>query len=289
VAYFERWYTMLEHEFRAERQFEAGELVFWREAEELERTTGLTVANLTLLLVEEPPAGYMEEKEYTGEEFVLYEFVREEVQQKEQQHGRQLMLKENDMVLLSCTTTGVIGLSQGFIRAITNNSSHFTLLLDKRNLSCRSGGGGGESDQNLLLHYRIDKIHFRSAITLNYTNVARLMGVGERNALLRSFIVDKRAPTFDKCLPKQHILQNKAIFRQLNQSQQAAIIRALMAHHYLLVKGYPGTGKTTTIAALIAILVNLGKRVLFTAFTNSAVDNLLLKVKKNVNKNKKFN
>lgn len=51
-----------------------------------------------------------------------------------------------------------------------------------------------------------------------------------------------------------------------------------MAKDYLLIKGYPGTGKTTTIAALIAILTKLEKRVLFCCFTNSAVDNLLLKV-----------
>ena len=50
-----------------------------------------------------------------------------------------------------------------------------------------------------------------------------------------------------------------------------------MAKDYLLIKGYPGTGKTTTIASLIAILVKLEKKVLFTSFTNSAVDNLLLK------------
>lgn len=50
-----------------------------------------------------------------------------------------------------------------------------------------------------------------------------------------------------------------------------------MARDYLLIKGYPGTGKTTTIASLIAILVKLEKKVLFTSFTNSAVDNLLLK------------
>lgn len=56
-----------------------------------------------------------------------------------------------------------------------------------------------------------------------------------------------------------------------------------MAHDYLLIKGYPGTGKTTTIAALIAILVNIDKKVLFTSFTNSAVDNLLLKIVKDVN------
>lgn len=55
-----------------------------------------------------------------------------------------------------------------------------------------------------------------------------------------------------------------------------------MAHDYLLIKGYPGTGKTTTIASLIAILINLGKRILFTSFTNSAVDNLLLKILQDV-------
>ena len=60
-------------------------------------------------------------------------------------------------------------------------------------------------------------------------------------------------------------------------------MKALMAHDYLLIKGYPGTGKTTTIAALIAILVNIDKKVLFTSFTNSAVDNLLLKIVKDVN------
>ena len=51
-----------------------------------------------------------------------------------------------------------------------------------------------------------------------------------------------------------------------------------MTQDFLLIKGYPGTGKTTTIATLIAILINMDKKVLFTSFTNSAVDNLLLKI-----------
>ena len=59
-------------------------------------------------------------------------------------------------------------------------------------------------------------------------------------------------------------------------------MKTLMAKDYLLIKGYPGTGKTTTIASLIAILVKLEKKVLFTSFTNSAVDNLLLKFIKDV-------
>ena len=43
--------------------------------------------------------------------------------------------------------------------------------------------------------------------------------------------------------------------------------------HFLL------TGKTTTLAALIQVLIARGKTVLFTSYTNMAVDNLLLKLR----------
>ena len=41
----------------------------------------------------------------------------------------------------------------------------------------------------------------------------------------------------------------------------------------------PGTGKTTVIAQLIKVLVAQRKSVLLTSYTNSAVDNILLKLK----------
>ena len=40
----------------------------------------------------------------------------------------------------------------------------------------------------------------------------------------------------------------------------------------------PGTGKTTVIATLVRYLVSCGKSVLLTAYTHSAVDNILLKL-----------
>ena len=178
------------------------------------------------------------------------------------------------MILLTSQTDNLVGIAQGFIRSISNNNNNFTLLIDK-NLS-QSNYRTSFADKNHL--FRIDKINYRSAINLNYTNLARLMNANERSRSLRAFVVNKKEPSFDKVFNKQYILQNKAIFKKLNESQRTAIIKTLMAHNYLLIKGYPGTGKTTTIAALIAILVNLGKRVLFTSFTNSAVDNLLLKI-----------
>ena len=48
---------------------------------------------------------------------------------------------------------------------------------------------------------------------------------------------------------------------------------------YCLILGMPGTGKTTTIAHIIRALSLLGKRVLVTAFTHSAIDNVFLKLK----------
>jgi cellulose biosynthesis protein BcsQ len=41
----------------------------------------------------------------------------------------------------------------------------------------------------------------------------------------------------------------------------------------------PGTGKTTVISQLVQLLVKKGKRVLLSAYTHSAVDNIMLKLK----------
>ena len=41
----------------------------------------------------------------------------------------------------------------------------------------------------------------------------------------------------------------------------------------------PGTGKTTTTAHIIKTLVERGKSVLLTAYTHTALDNVLIKVR----------
>ena len=47
----------------------------------------------------------------------------------------------------------------------------------------------------------------------------------------------------------------------------------------MLLLGMPGTGKTATIVAAVAALVQRGASVLLTSYTNSAVDNILLRLK----------
>jgi hypothetical protein len=47
----------------------------------------------------------------------------------------------------------------------------------------------------------------------------------EKYSMLRSYIIDKSVPIFDSVLPKQNVLKTKSLFKNLNQSQQAAIIK----------------------------------------------------------------
>lgn len=66
--------------------------------------------------------------------------------------------------------------------------------------------------------------------------------------------------------------------RGLNEWQQDAVKRALAAQDVALVHGPPGTGKTTVLVEIIRQHVARGERVLATAPSNIAVDNILEKL-----------
>lgn len=68
--------------------------------------------------------------------------------------------------------------------------------------------------------------------------------------------------------------------RGLNRQQQAALERLTQSEDYLLIQGPPGTGKTTLIAALVRECLAHDERVLLAAGTNTAVDNIVLALKR---------
>jgi len=66
----------------------------------------------------------------------------------------------------------------------------------------------------------------------------------------------------------------------LNERQKQAVRLALGSKDFFLIHGPPGTGKTRTLTELIVQLVKAGLRVLATADSNIAADNLILNLSK---------
>lgn len=81
-----------------------------------------------------------------------------------------------------------------------------------------------------------------------------------------------------KGLSQSTVRKSASIVSGLNENQQRAVLKAMTANEYILIKGMPGTGKTQTLVALIELLRATEYSVLITAHTNSAVDNILLKL-----------
>ena len=61
---------------------------------------------------------------------------------------------------------------------------------------------------------------------------------------------------------------------QLNESQQRAVAAVLHNEDIMIIHGPPGTGKTTTLVEAILQLVNQGSKIVVSAPSNTAVDNV---------------
>jgi ATP-dependent RNA/DNA helicase IGHMBP2 len=72
------------------------------------------------------------------------------------------------------------------------------------------------------------------------------------------------------------VKNNTVVFRnqQLNESQQQAVQAVLQNEEITIVHGPPGTGKTTTLIEAIVQLTRNGEKVLVSAPSNTAVDNI---------------
>ena len=97
------------------------------------------------------------------------------------------------------------------------------------------------------------------------------MNATGRLGKLRKVLMGEREPEFAP--PVDIEFQTR-----LNNSQQEAVAFALSAHDLAIIHGPPGTGKTTTVAELIVQAVQRGDSVLACAPTNTAVDNLLVRL-----------
>ncbi|XP_073541697.1 DNA replication ATP-dependent helicase/nuclease DNA2 isoform X2 [Phyllobates terribilis] len=180
-------------------------------------------------------------------------------------------LMMGDRVVVSGEEKKFLALSTGYIKEVNRNN--ITCILDRSlakvpqgtvfRLDHEEGGGGMES---------------------HLGNLSKLMENSPASAKLRDLIIDFKRPSFIQYL--SNVLPHDAkdtvanILKGLNKPQKQAMKRVLLSEDYTLIVGMPGTGKTTTICTLVRILYTCGFSVLLTSYTHSAVDNILLKLKK---------
>ncbi|XP_042592779.1 LOW QUALITY PROTEIN: DNA replication ATP-dependent helicase/nuclease DNA2-like [Cyprinus carpio] len=177
--------------------------------------------------------------------------------------GDRIVVSDQDLVL--------IGLATGYVTEIT--VSGVTCSLDK-NLSKYSS--------NTV--FRLDQDEGAGGLGTHLGNLSMLMENTPTSERLRELIVEFRPPQFidslSSVLPRDAKDTVANILKGLNKPQKQAMKKVLLSKDYTLIVGMPGTGKTTTICTLVRILHACGFSVLLTSYTHSAVDNILLKLKR---------
>ncbi|KAJ6508771.1 DNA replication factor Dna2-domain-containing protein [Mycena sanguinolenta] len=127
--------------------------------------------------------------------------------------------------------------------------------------------------------FRVDKDDLYGGMGRMRNNLAQLF-YAHGDARRLELVVDLKPPVFvDGVTLPPHLSRH---FEHLNMNQRDAMEKVLCAQDYAMILGMPGTGKTTVIAAMIKVLVGMGKTVLLTSYTHSAVDTILLKLKDKV-------
>uniref|UniRef100_A0A8D0G3H1 DNA replication ATP-dependent helicase/nuclease n=1 Tax=Sphenodon punctatus TaxID=8508 RepID=A0A8D0G3H1_SPHPU len=181
--------------------------------------------------------------------------------------GTNLML--GDRVVVSGEERTLLGISTGYVKEVSGNK--ISCLLD-RNLS--------KLPKNILFRLDHEEGHF--GVDASLGNLSKLMEDSSASERLRSLIIDFCKPQFiqhlSSVLPHEAKETVANILKGLNKPQKQAMKQVLLSKDYTLIVGMPGTGKTTTICALVRILYACGFSVLLTSFTHTAVDNLLLKL-----------
>ena len=114
----------------------------------------------------------------------------------------------------------------------------------------------------------------RDEPTATFDRGARAIGrmrdakAGTDEARLRDVLFGEKPPRYAK--PPEVTWRD----RELNEPQRVAVTHALAAQDIALIHGPPGTGKTRTLVEVIRQKVALGEKLLVTAASNAAVDNV---------------
>ncbi|KAL5112224.1 DNA replication ATP-dependent helicase/nuclease DNA2 [Taenia crassiceps] len=177
-------------------------------------------------------------------------------------------LSVGDFVIVSSDNGRHVGLCLATFTAFSKKLNSLTITTDRPLPSW-------------ITRFRLDRYVSDKTTQINLSNLMRLMENSKLCSRLRNLIIDQTCPRFTRSLMKTTLLQIRRFLRPLNICQRCAVLSVLMSKDYTLIEGFPGSGKTETLAVLLRCLTVLGKKTLLISHTHSAVDNVLLRLLKN--------
>ncbi|XP_076067685.1 DNA replication ATP-dependent helicase/nuclease DNA2-like [Oratosquilla oratoria] len=260
LEYFKQW-SMLHHLEIAENTNNKARSALWCADEATREQQGNCICNMRL------DTSVCSAKELTIGQYSHTFLALEGWEKKSIQN---IGLQVGDSVVISSPSE--IALAQGVVLSFPSFSS-ISIVLDRDLYSYPS------LKRRCL---NIDRYEYESNMSICFVNLARLMQNSELGEALRKLIIERCSAEFLPGMRRDVVEKGRTILKPLNKEQQRFILRTLMAKNYILLKGYPGTGKTCTIVALVRLLASMGHSVLLTSYTHSAVDNILLKLKDHV-------
>ncbi|KAF1799088.1 DNA replication factor Dna2-domain-containing protein [Mucor lusitanicus] len=275
--FFKHWWELLDQE---ETDIDYIRKDIWSQPAEIRELSGRCLANMELHLATSRVDPQTEQWKYC--------FTRS----PDQMEQRPLLcnLSAGDPVVVS-SMQGHINLALGFVSSISTTEIVLDLNEPLRNppqLGSSSFDALNNQDFNsfirfkadvhsyysrMNIQYRIDKDEMSSGMAMLRNNLVLLTAKSNDGERLRELIIDLEKPNYQAATP--HIPPTP----HMNPDQRKALTRVVQADDYSLILGMPGTGKTTTTAEIISYLVQNNKTVLVAAYTHTALDNVLIKVR----------
>ncbi|KAG6549576.1 hypothetical protein Mapa_008958 [Marchantia paleacea] len=278
LHFFQQWDRLIDLEFR---DLLMSHSEIWRMPSKKREELGRCISSLVLST---SPNNSDDQKESAG--YFLYTFRRPGSTSDPSNTGDMCTPSSSlqdrpfncgDYVVLS-TESGHTAVAGGIVASLNEVSIVIRLSHRLHNPKRSQISAKAISSQEL---WRIDKDESASIMATMRFNLLQLFVKNNGDEQRRRLIVGLEAPKFESG-PNDDTDPGLTYVRSaidLNEDQRHAINRILSAKDYTLILGMPGTGKTSTIVHTVVALMRRNLSVLLTSYTNSAVDNILLKLK----------
>ncbi|RDD47872.1 DNA replication ATP-dependent helicase/nuclease DNA2 [Trichoplax sp. H2] len=250
LEYFSKWFNLIALEY-ADSLNKSCQADVWTTRSTQREKEGFCIANLKLM-----NCSNLSNNEYGHLWSISFERSECPID------NSKLAITVSERVIISRDDGSAVNIATGTVTEI--GSSSISVITDRDFVLYEKNVGNQQQFQKKIL-YRIDTGADWNTTSQLWANLSEFCSVSESDSKLRRLIVNLDPPTFDNLEALEDDDTLKEQMCNLNNDQKCAIYKA---------------SKTTTIAHLIWILSTMGKSVLLTAYTHTAVDNVLLKLAK---------